>query len=107
MLNIVIAEKMLTQISENKLLGKVFDEILDEKGCEIYIKNITEYIKITESVNFFTLLEAACRKNEMAIGYKILGEEDMPEKNYGVYLNPHKAEKTTFTENDSIIVIAE
>ena len=98
---------MLTQISENKQLGLVFDEILDEEGSEIYIKNISEYIKTDQKVNFYTILEAAGRRNEIAVGYKILSEEDMQEKNYGVYLNPIKSDEINLTEDDSVIVIAE
>ncbi|MFC2144932.1 potassium transporter TrkA [Actinomycetota bacterium] len=98
---------MLTQISENKKLGLVFDEILDEEGSEIYIKNISEYIKTDQKVNFYTILEATSRRNEIAIGYKILNEEDIPEKNYGVYLNPVKSDEIRFDEKDSVIVLAE
>jgi voltage-gated potassium channel Kch len=98
---------MLTQISENKLLGSVFEDFLDEEGSEIYIKSISEYIKTGESVNFYTIIEAASRKNEIAIGYKISSEEDIPEKSYGIYLNPIKSNEITFTDDDSVIVLTD
>ena len=58
-------------------------------------------------VNFYTILEAASRRNEIAFGYRLNGQANSSEKNYGVVLNPNKAEKVVFGEQDRIIVLAE
>lgn len=58
-------------------------------------------------VNFYTLIEAAKLKNELAIGYKIASQSGNRENNYGIYLNPVKSKNFTLSKEDSIIVLAE
>ncbi len=107
----IISEKLislfLVQLSENKLVNYVFEDFMNETGAEIYIKNAKYYIKLNEEVNFYTIIEAASRKNEVAIGYKIVLDEKNEEKNFGIYLNPEKSGTVKFSEGDCIIVIAE
>ena len=98
---------MLAQVSENELLNPVFEELLSESGSEIYLKNIEEYINISLPVNFYTVLEAASRKNDLAIGYKIISEENISSKNFGVYLNPDKSRIINFSAGDNLIVLSE
>ncbi len=98
---------LLTQISENPTLSNVFEDLLDEAGSEIYLKKARYYIKTEEEVNFYTVLEAARRKNELAIGYKISDEVDDPDKNFGIYLNPSKSTCISFSPDDDLIVLAE
>lgn len=98
---------LLAQVSENELLNPVFEELLSESGSEIYLKNIEEYINISLPVNFYTVLEAASRKNDLAIGYKIISEENISSKNFGVYLNPDKSRIINFSAGDNLIVLSE
>jgi hypothetical protein len=58
-------------------------------------------------VNFYTVIEAARRKNEIAIGYRIKAFSTDAEKAYGVVVNPDKSQKIRFSEEDKIIVVAE
>ncbi len=107
----IVSEKLisllLAQISENELLNPVFEELLSESGSEIYLKNIEDYIRLSGPVNFYTVLEAASRKNDLAIGYKIISEENNSSKNFGVYLNPDKSANINFSAGDCIIVLSE
>ncbi|MBE3089456.1 MAG: potassium transporter TrkA [Actinobacteria bacterium] len=98
---------LLAQISENELLNPVFEELLSEYGSEIYLKNIEDYINLSGPVNFYTVLEAANRKNDLAIGYKIIAEENISSKNFGVYMNPDKSLVINFSAGDSVIVMSE
>ncbi len=98
---------MLSQLSENKHLKKVFDRLFEAEGSEIYLKPATDYIKPNEAVNFYTVLESAAKKGETAIGYRIQADASNPEKAYGVKVNPKKSDKLAFSENDKIIVLAE
>ena len=102
-----LAGLLLTQVAENKELGKVFDDLFDADGAEIYLKPASDYVSVGTSVNFYTILEAAKRRNETAIGYRILAESNDAEKGYGVRVNPVKSANITFTENDKVIVLAE
>ena len=107
----IVSEKlislMLAQISENELLNPVFEDLLSESGSEIYLKNIENYIRLSRPVNFYTVLEAASRKNDLAIGYKIISEENNSIKNFGIYLNPDKSQAINFSAGDSVIVLSE
>jgi voltage-gated potassium channel Kch len=98
---------MLSQLSENKELKAVFDDLFDAEGSEIYLKPITGYIQPGIEVDFYTVAECAARKNETAIGYRKLAYEHDADKAYGVIVNPKKSEKIIFEEKDKLIVIAE
>ena len=107
----IVSDKLLslilTQVSENKLLNLVFKDLFDADGSEIYIKKACNYIDCSKPVNFYTIIEAAQRKNEVAMGYKLFREETDAEKSYGIYINPLKSEMIKLSDEDSIIVLAE
>jgi len=98
---------LLAQISENPQLNDLFDDLLDVDGSEIYLKPIGIYVHTQHPLNFYTLVEAARRHNETAIGYRLMRHSSNPEQQYGVKLNPNKAEKIQFTPDDFLIVLAE
>lgn len=98
---------MLSQLSENRELKAVFDDLFDSDGSEIYVKPASNYIIPGKTLNFYTVCEAAAKKGELAIGYRINNDSHNPAKAYGVTVNPKKSEMVTFNENDKVIVIAE
>jgi voltage-gated potassium channel Kch len=107
----IISEKiislMLAQISENKYLGPVFQDLFDADGSEIYMKPAQNYIKKGKKVNYYTVVEAARRKNEIVIGYKIKSQQNDSTKGFGIYTNPKKSTEVSFEAEDMLIVIAE
>jgi voltage-gated potassium channel Kch len=98
---------MLSQLSENKELKAVFDDLFDAEGSEIYLKPVNDYIKPGKEVDFYTVCEGAARRNEIAIGYRRLAYAHDSSKAYGVVVNPNKSDKIIFDEKDMLIVIAE
>lgn len=98
---------MISQLSENKALDKVLGILFSADGSEIYIRPISDYIKLDRPVDFHTLLEAAARRGETAIGYRIIAHSNDAERGYGVRLNPNKGEKVQFAKDDMIVVLAE
>ncbi len=102
-----LAGLLLTQIAENKDLGKVFEDLFDADGSEIYLKPASDYVAIGQKVSFYTVLESAKRRNETAIGYRLLSQANDAEKSYGVRVNPRKSENIKFSSEDRIIVLAE
>jgi voltage-gated potassium channel Kch/K+/H+ antiporter YhaU regulatory subunit KhtT len=98
---------LLSQISENKFLDDVYRDLFRSEGSEIYMKNATSYIKPGVAVDFYTVLEAAKRKNHIAIGYRIEKFKDDPEKAYGIVINPDKPAIVNFANEDKLIVISE
>jgi len=98
---------LLSQISENKYLDDVYRDLFRSEGSEIYMKNATSYIKPGVAVDFYTVVEAAKRKNHIAIGYRIEKLKDDPEKGYGITINPDKSAMVTFSNEDKLVVISE
>ena len=98
---------MMSQISENAELYDVFTDIFDPEGSEIYLKPISDYVALGEPVNFYTVIEAAKRRGQTAIGYRLEAEAGDAGKAYGVHTNPKKSGQVVFTAEDKVIVIAE
>lgn len=98
---------LMSQVAENKFLMRVFEDLFDADGSEIYIKPATEYVRIGVEMNFYTILESAARKNEVAIGYRKISEARMGTKGYGVYVNPKKSDVFILDPGDMVIVLSE
>ncbi|HNJ12581.1 MAG TPA: NAD-binding protein [Anaerolineales bacterium] len=98
---------MMTQLSENSELLGVFTDMFDPEGAEIYLKPIGDYVVTGEPVNFYTVTEAARRRGETAIGYRVMSESHDASKAYGVHTNPKKSERVSYSPDDKVIVIAE
>ena len=98
---------MMSQLSENKNLDRVFRVLFSSEGSEIYIRPMTDYIRLGSTVDFYTVLEAAAQRGETAIGYRLMKHADDKERGYGVNVNPKKSDRHSFAENDMIVVLAE
>jgi len=98
---------MLSQVSENQQLTEVFDTLFSSRGSEIYLRDASRYIVPGSTVDFYTVLEAARRRGETAIGYRIAEYSRVAARDYGVVVNPKKSETRRFAPGDTIIVLAE
>jgi DNA-binding GntR family transcriptional regulator len=97
---------MLAQASENPFLSAIFAELLDEEGSEVYIRPITDYVAIDRPVTFYTIVEAARRRGEVAFGFKETVSDRGARNMGGVIINPRRAEARTFNATDSVVVLA-
>jgi voltage-gated potassium channel Kch len=102
-----LASLMMCQVSENRELSTVFEDLISSHGSELYLKPASEYVEPGVPLNFYTVLEAARRRGEVAVGYRLGAEIGDPGTSYGVHLNPLKSRRVTFAEHDSLIVLAE
>jgi len=98
---------MISQIAENPLCSDVINELLEPNGCEIYLKPISNYIQLQKPVSFYTLMKAAQKKREIAIGYRCSNQGTTEFQGYGIVLNPPKSTPIQFSERDRLIVIGE
>lgn len=101
-----IISMMLAQLSENAELEPIFDELLDAEGNEIYLRPASDYVVCGAAVRFYDITESACRRHEVAIGYRrAAGAQTAPD--YGVLINPDKGETLEpFAPEDRIIVLS-
>ncbi len=97
-----ITNLMITQVSENRKLSLLFEDLLDADGSEVYMKKAGEYIKLGIETDFYTITEIARQRNEIAVGYKKATQEGND-----IVTNPKKADKVTFEKEDYLIVISE
>jgi ion channel POLLUX/CASTOR len=109
--DVIVSEKLISliiaQISENPALADVFTDLFDASGSEIYLRPIADYVAGGSAVTFATLVEAARRRNEAAIGYRIASGAGDPTRHFGVVMNPSKSTQFTPADGDRLIVLAE
>jgi len=98
---------LLTQLSETPQLKQVFDQLFSADGSEIYLNPAAEYVEPGVEINFYSLLEAAAQRQEIAIGYRHIDQARQPEQNYGVRVNPVKSERFCLASGDRVIVLAD
>lgn len=97
---------LLTQVSENKQLNAVFADLFDAEGSEVYLRPVSDYVATGRPVTVATIVEAARRLEEVAIGYRIRSESNDATRAYGVHVNPRKSSTVTFEPEDKVIVLA-
>ena len=107
----IVSEKLvsllLSQISESRDLAAVFADLFDPEGSELYLKPAGDYVTLGRPVSFGTVVEAARRRGEVAIGYRSAAFSADAKASYGVRVNPPKADRVTFADGDRVIVLAE
>lgn len=98
---------MLSQLSENRELKKVYDVLFEAEGSEIYLKPAGRYVPVGQPLDFYAVVASAAALGETAVGYRVAANERDSENHYGIRLNPNKSEAFTFAENDCVIVLSE
>ncbi len=109
--DVIVSEKlvalMIAQISENRQLAPVFEDLLGAEGSEIYLKPATDYVKAGQATDFATVVEASRRRREVAIGYRRVAEAGDAARGFGVVVNPPKSTQVALVDGDRVIVLAE
>jgi ion channel POLLUX/CASTOR len=97
---------MMAQVAENRMLNSIFMELFNPEGVELYLKPAWLYVQPEFEINFYTVVEAAFARGEVAVGYRIHSKASDPLSKYGVVINPNKVRPITLTQADQIIVLA-
>jgi hypothetical protein len=87
-------------------LTEIVDELFDARGGDMYFEPADDYVAPGVPVTFATVVEAASRRQETAIGYRVAADRLLDERNYGVHLNPPKSHRRVYQAGDQVIVIA-
>ena len=100
--------KIYAQISEEPGVLDIYEDLFSEAGSEVYIKPVSLYFEIIpEVVSFAEVCAAALMRNETAFGVRLMKEERDEEKRFGIYVNPKKSDKFSFSPDDCLITLAE
>lgn len=97
-----ITNLIIAQVSENRKLALLFEDLLDADGSELYMKKANRYVKPGVETDFYTVTEIAKKRNEIAVGYKRATADGITIKT-----NPSKSERIRFGSEDYLIVIAQ
>ena len=99
---------LLAQISEHADVKRVYDDLFEEEGSEIYLKPATLYFdQFPAEVSFADLMGLTQKREEVCLGIKLKALESDEQHNFGVRLNPPKDTCYSLTAEDTLVVLAE
>lgn len=101
-----IVSLLVTQLSEDRRLEHVFDQLLGDEGAEVYLRPADWYVQPGAEVSFATVVAGASARGETALGYAspALAHEGSP---FGVVVNPAKSETFAVGPRDRVVVLAD
>ncbi|MFD5449372.1 NAD-binding lipoprotein [Streptomyces sp. NPDC127100] len=95
---------LMAQISQNRHLAAVFEELFAGEGPAIHLRPATDYVLPHHETSFATLVAAARERGECAIGYR--DHRDVSRgPAYGLRINPPKTERRRWATGDEVVVI--
>ena len=103
-----LVSMIMAQISESRDIEKVYDDIFQEDGSEIYLKPANLYFgKLPMQASFADMMSIAQKRGEVCIGVKLKALENDKESNNGITLIPEKNTVYNLHKDDSLVVLAE
>ncbi|MFK0121037.1 NAD-binding lipoprotein [Streptomyces sp. NPDC090994] len=95
---------LMAQISQNRHLAAVFEELFSADGAGIRLRAAADYVRPGSETPFATVVAAARHRGECAIGYRSHdGASTSP--GYGMRINPPKDERRRWTAEDQVVVV--
>lgn len=103
-----LVSMVIAQVSQSKDIKRVYDDLFQEDGSEIYLKPASLYFdEFPIQVSYADVIAIAQQRGEVCLGIKIKALESDAEKNNGVRLIPPKMEQFSMSAEDSLVVLAE
>ncbi len=108
----IISNKLITmilaQLSEQPRIKKLYDDIFQEDGSEIYVKPASLYFtEFPVKQDFATIMNQARKRDEICLGVRYNHLSKDVESNFGVSLNLPKDEVIEISKDDFLVVLAE
>jgi len=98
---------MITMVAENPEMQRVLAAVISSDGPQLRLNPASWYVKTNTPVDFNTITEAALRRGESTLGYRIVGAGNAAiSENGGVVLNPVRTATVEFGDEDSIVVFS-
>lgn len=99
---------LLAQVSENGDIKRVYDDLFQEEGSEIYLKPAPLYVtEFPVEVTYADMIGIAQKRQEVCLGVKIKALEQDMKRNFGIKLIPEKDKTYTLGPDDMLVVLAE
>jgi hypothetical protein len=96
---------LVAQLAENVHLRRVFEELMTYGGHDIRIRPVSNYVVPGVELDLYHVVEAAIRRSDVVLGYRLAAHAKDHARSFGVRVNPPKHEKITFTPKDEIVVL--
>ncbi len=100
-----IVSHVISQISVNKHLSSVFNELFAAGGEKISMLPVENFIRTGASVSFDTVIASVSKAGKSAIGYRLEAEKNELSSLHGVRLNPIRTKEVIFSPGDTLIVV--
>lgn len=98
---------LLAQVSEDSDIKRVYDDLFQEEGSEIYLKPASLYFtSFPQEATFADMMRIAQKREEVCLGVKIKALERDGQENFGVKLIPEKNTSFTLGPDDALVVLA-
>ncbi|MBA5224915.1 CASTOR/POLLUX-related putative ion channel [Streptomyces griseoaurantiacus] len=97
---------LMAQISQNRHLAAVFEQLLSADGPRVRLRPAGDYVLPGCDTTFATVVAAARRRGECALGYRTRRGSSRAPGN-GLRINPDKAERRRWTADDEVVVVGE
>ena len=90
-----LVSMIMAQISKSRDIEKVYDDIFQEDGSDIYLKPAIHYFEsLPKKVTFADMIGIAQKRGEICIGVKVKALENDKENNNGITLIPERTWNT-------------
>ncbi len=99
-----LTSMLIAQISQQLMLERVYNDLMDAHVNEIYLKPAQNYV--ARGCAFRDIQLAAGQFGEIAIGVKLVADKANHERSFGVQINPPKDRSYSFVEGDEVVVIS-
>ncbi|MEU5973088.1 CASTOR/POLLUX-related putative ion channel [Streptomyces globisporus] len=97
---------LMAQITQNRHLASVFEELFAADGNSVCLRPAYAYIREGAEATFADVVAAAQMRGECAIGYRRQDIANTGSDDHGIKLNPSKAVRRVWYAEDQIVVIA-
>ncbi|CAL9668249.1 hypothetical protein SUDANB105_07356 [Streptomyces sp. enrichment culture] len=95
---------LMAQISQNRHLAAVFEELFSAEGSGVHLRPAAEYVLPGRETAFATVVAAARERGECAIGYRSHVDAST-DPGHGLRINPPKSERRRWDDRDEVIVV--
>ena len=87
---------MLSQLSESRDLNLA--DLFDAEGSELYLRPASDCVALGTPLTFYTVVESAARRGEVAVGVREAASSADRRRAYGVIVNPNKQQPFRFAD---------
>ncbi|WP_405460993.1 NAD-binding lipoprotein [Streptomyces sp. NBC_00101] len=95
---------LMAQITQNRHLAPVFDELFSGDGANVLLRPAGTYVRPGAEATFATVVAAARDRGDCAIGYRCRDRTEAG-TDHGVRLNPPKGERRVWGAGDQVVVV--